>query len=279
MSWLSSIFKERVATPQPRLRPLTQAGAESLGHVLWIEEKTPHRAYSHMFEALRPGSPYNCAVWANAGEQIDRGFLSQLQEWRSHSALRYQNHTKETHDSATPLGPSCRKYLSDSFSRLHQRHTGQPNAQHIAQYLLQHVATHTSAIIDTIHPKDLLFDLRADKHRTLDMDVGKDTAHTDGDSLLSHTHKAMTGYTYRLLQSLASPSTCLVSNSNAVPIGQGRWGLDDNKPVTFYQTPENSVVLLTNSRHHAQPILHSEALHQPGRISVPRTVSVMDLVL
>jgi hypothetical protein len=261
------------------LKPLTKAVAEKLGHVLWIEDDNAQSAYRRMYEGLQK-APYNFAVWANAGRQIDPAQLSLLKAWRAantlkspdnhvelHSLLRKLNRANTTEKDLIAAAPG---YLSAYFNRIVSQNARKQDAAVITALLENHTRQMVLDLLKSLPVKDIRASLRASKTT---FDKAMDFAHTDG--------KGYMGRNLRFLQSLASPSTCIVDNKNAVMVqitqtAQGYRARRD-KSVTFWQVPENAVVVITNELHHCQPILHSEAPTLPGKKPVPRTVLVCDL--
>ena len=106
-----------IVTPReyPLIRPLTHETAQAMGHVAWIEEKDPVSAMRKMYDALR-FTPYNCAVWANAGDRIDPKKLSLLRAWRKANRFSYPDHqTIRQKTISEPFVAYANGYINDYF--------------------------------------------------------------------------------------------------------------------------------------------------------------------
>lgn len=261
------------------LKPLTKAAAQKLGHVLWIEDDNAQRAYRRMAEGIEK-APYNCAIWANAGRQIDPTHLSLIREWRAANNLRSPDNHVEYRSLRTKMALAkiadedlllrVPGYLTSYFNSVTNLNAAKPGAKKITAILEYQARQMASDLVQSLPVYDIRASVRAMKTTS---DTALDFAHTDG--------KGYVGRNLRFLQSLASPSTCIVANNDATlaELHPGLYGFRarQDKSVTFWQAPENSVVLITNELHHCQPILHSEAPTMPGKKPVPRTVLVCDL--
>lgn len=270
---------QKTHEPNRILKPLTKAAAEKLGHVLWIEDDNAQSAYRRMAEGMKK-APYNFAVWADAGRQIDPAQLSLLKAWRAANTLKspdnnveYQSLMKKLTDAKVADKDLLRQapaYLSVYFNSLANMNTDKPDAEIVLNLLTKHTRQMMFDLLHSLPVRDIRASIRAMKTTS---NTAMDFAHTDG--------KGYMGRNFRFLQSLASPSTCVVANNDAVlrNIGPGLMGYRarQDRPVIFWQAPENSVVLITNELHHCRPILHSEAPTLPGKKPVPRTVLVCDL--
>lgn len=275
----------------PRLLArLTPAIAGKLGHVLWLEEKDPVTAFAKMYEALQT-PPYNCAVWANAGDMIDPSGLSLLSEWRKHNSIQQPPHSTRSaikkelmdHLDDVSLTYNMKQHLFSYFNKLSGYNEGTPQIDPVLNIVQDILLNNLVAMRESIPFKNIIMSVRGNivtRHNFYN-------DHSDG-----HGNEENLKTTLRVLQSIACPSTCLVANkyttgksSYVYPYLEGRdawethYTTDPEKPVTLWKTPENSVVLITDDFHHSQPIVHDEAVLPAGKTPVPRTVTVCDLVL
>ncbi|MGZ9096810.1 MAG: hypothetical protein ACXW30_00760 [Micavibrio sp.] len=271
--------EQKTHEPSRILKPLTKAVAEKLGHVLWIIDNDAQSAYRRMYEGLQK-APYNFAVWADAGRQIDPAQLSLLKAWRAANTLKspdnhveYQSLVKKMTLSKIDdkdLIAQAPAYLSAYFNRIASQNARKPDAAVITAFLEGHTRQMVFDLLKSLPVRDIRASIRAMKTTS---ETAMDFAHTDG--------KGYMGRNLRFLQSLASPSTCIVANDSAtrVAITETVWSYraKPGHAVTFWQAPENAVVVITNELHHCQPILHSEAPTLPGKKPAPRTVLVCDL--
>ncbi len=265
--------------PSPRdVRVLTQEIAESMGHIAWIEETDPTRAFQRMMTALQT-APINCAVWADANRKTKRKDLKILANFRRNFDFMLP-HQQRFGNSITADKSTMDRDLSHFFNQLNARNFGIPGMRENVKFLEKQARLRAAQIMDAFPALSYTFNLRAD----FDIKTLPDpNPHTDGSSFGN----------LRILENLASPGTCIFENYHAekqvqsgdhfitLPPGQhdprARYRLKENANPIFWQVPENSLTMITNHAHPWQPILHSEAPTPPEMAPTPRTLLVYDL--
>lgn len=258
------------------LRPLTREIAQSMGHVVWVEEKDPITAFRKMYEGLQK-EPNNCAVWANAGDRRNADDMAYLRSWRESYTLMDGFMLRDSELFKKNRQDLAHHYLRSQFASMARRNEDQPNAQRITGIIKQSVNDNFQAIERIMSVKEFKLGVFAINDT---VSPNLNYVHTDGSGGLAHHPR-----TLRILQSLGCPSTCIVDNRNIylrTKLADRMFG--DNRagpymPTVLYQTPESSVVIITNDQHPWAPILHSEAITPPHSKPIPRTLTVLDLAL
>ena len=255
------------------VRPLTREAADNMGHVIWIDNRDPLKAYEQMFDGLNEGL-FNCAVWANAGDQINPDDLTALKNWRRHSKI-----LEPFVDPACDIWNDKTSCMAKYFNGLSSRNAA-PDLQPVLFFLRRQAQLQADLIQAATPIERFVYTLRGIKSTNAG-DFNK-VAHTDNSGF------GKKSYSLRVLQSLASPSTCIINNKNARPFYAesqavsdalpNKYELNPDVPATIWQAPENSVVIITNSMYAGQPVLHCEAPTIEKRPQ-PRTVGVFDLRL
>lgn len=254
------------------LRPLTAAAAEDTGHILWVEADNAPDALRQMYLGLLK-APFNCAVWANAGDQISPEARSDLRAWRA-------AHGVELYSDLLSSG-NYRGGLKKLFAEAAVPGT---------EWLENHTRDLATGVFNGFATRFIRTRIRASDTRTTL--PGYHDAHADGPSRWPHT---------RVLQALECAPTWLIDNRDAVrravteddarklsqylnepleksmaQVGAVEWMMRQDKPVTLWEPPANSVAMISTASHHCQPILHSMPATRPGQEPEKRTVVIHD---
>lgn len=259
------------------VKPLDRAAAEATGHILWVEESSGPKALERMHAALLK-APFNCAVWANAGDLIPEQSRQALRDWRAEGSAEIANNLLS---SATYPGGVKTLFAAAA--------EGQPASPGYA-WLEDHVRATGADIFRGIATRFIHLKLRASEGRTTLK--GYLDAHADGPSRWPHI---------RVLQSLECAGTYVLDNRDAVlravteedarnlsgylgepleksmeQVGRQEWMTRREGPITLWQPPANSVIMISDQSHHCQPILHSSPVTLPGQPPEKRTLAVYD---
>jgi hypothetical protein len=232
-----------------RVLPLTAKVAFDKFRMGWVSTTSAEIAFRAMKYCLDYGGA-NCALWVNAGDAIDGQTKSLVNAW---------NKTR---------------------------------ADYPHQALSVHMSEMEAMLQNSLSPDVIKPEIRSDeKSKTMS---GEHDCHVDGNK-----------GSYRFLQSIECPSTFLVEEGDAVlrpltladchklagyygsdieeekrHIGTMEWTLrdaDNDNPITFWETPRNSVLLISDDQFvQGQPIMHTVPFRPAGEPEEFRTVTLYD---
>ncbi len=235
-----------------------------MGHILWLEESDPVTALRKMNEAVET-KPFNCAVWANAGDRLSDAFKQAIRSDRERNAIPSKQDVDIFYSTK-----DARIRLHNCFNRTQSGTT----------LLQQHIDQRLNDIEAALRPVKQNFQLRSSAI-THDIERIIQTTHVDNYPLGDR----------RFIESLESESTYLIDNKDVYctydsqemapyRLEQRDWFLKPEGNVTFWQTPPNSLTLFTTTAHDWKPIMHAFPPTPPGnKEPQKRTVTTYDLSL
>jgi len=228
---------------QVTVQPLTKEVAEQLGHVAWIEETDPVKAFKLMREALQT-PPYNCAIWAAAAATEAPEWRGKVADWRENESIRFLsagNGAAHFEQPATSL-PAAKGELRRQFNTA---------AAKPVEGLEAHMEKRIEQLFAAFPDYKMRFQLRAGEG---DTDRNELHEHVDGGEKSR----------LRFLECLSGSGTFIFRNEDMVmrpsrgDISFLAERLPEEGSFTAYEAPPNSIVLISNDELGWQAILHSE---------------------
>jgi hypothetical protein len=255
------------------IEPLTREVAERLGHIAWIEDADPVSAFRRMAAAVRK-EPVNCAIWANADAGEEVGWRKEVAAWRVNgNAGLYFTPIPESSLRASSRSEAMAGLTATFSSRILFAEQAVPLCA------WRHVTGRMHDIFQAVASGRGRFSFRAGPgDKTL---IEPDT-HCDGENTDMGPMER-----FRFLESVECRRTFLFGNNDAVLVRDEdeygasgkevyKYALRREGPVTGYEAPENSMVLITDVGLPWQPVLHDHTFLPKGQPQQKRTVFVHD---
>jgi hypothetical protein len=212
--------------------------------------------------------PINCAVWVNATDTLLKEQAARIGAWRREFYFNYKGPICEFHPAH-----SIKSVLIDQFAKSALRSSPalKCEGERMDEYksgiaaMQTFAMTRTTQLIKALNPASLRVRPRAQRCGTV---FEKHNFHIDSMNAGIHL---------RFLDAIDSVGTYLTANDNAVAVQPNVYALKPEGKVDVFEAPAGSLVLITQSHHPHQPILHSEPFNiTPGPLT-GRTVHAYDL--
>ncbi|MDE1150932.1 MAG: hypothetical protein PW788_00200 [Micavibrio sp.] len=251
--------------PEIHVEPLTKEIAAKLGHVAWIEEPDPVKAFRLMREALQT-PPFNCAIWAAAAASEAPGWRDTIADWREKQDIRFLSAGDGAAHFERPSTtvPAATGELRRQFNAAAAKPDG----------LEAHMHKRIEQLFAAFPEYKMRFQLRAGE------------GDTDRDDLREHVDGGEKTR-LRFLECITGSGTLIFRNEDMTmrpsrgDISYLSHRLPEEGTFTAYEAPKNSIVLLSNEELPWQPLLHSEPVVKNTDTQKPaatkrRTVTTYD---